>query len=84
MSLIRLHAVDGASVATQVVRDETSELLEQLRTAGEASAAVAVGFALEALDEACHRLGVPVAGHPDDAQKDPLVLRVQTRVRPDQ
>lgn len=68
----------------QALREETSRLLVRLEAAGHGAAAAALGIAVEALDEALLRLGVPLAGKGDDAQEDPLVLRVEPWVRPDE
>jgi len=75
---------DAPEDGVRTLLDETSQLIEQLRTS-HPRAAAALGIAVEAFEEALLRLaGEPLAGVGDDPQQHPFVLRVEPGVGTDQ
>ena len=78
------HGILYAAALLAYLYGQVEIAANRLDVMDQPGAAVAAGMAHEALGEALCRLGVPLPGKSDDAQQDPLVLRVQTRVSPDQ
>jgi hypothetical protein len=63
----------------RALRDQTQVLVD------DTSAGYALELAVECFDEALLRLrGEPLAGHLDQPEKDPFVLRMESRISPEQ
>ncbi len=63
----------------QALRDQTAALVD------DSSTGFALALAVEMFDQALFRLGhEPLPGHPQETQEDPLVLRGEPGVSPDQ